>query len=107
MKGAELPINTLVVLVLLVIVLIAVILFFYDPYRRAVGSVDLNTAKSNACTLLTQMVCSGKAQNIPVNDFDANKDGTINSGDNLLELCKNYYNIEDDSDCKQQVCQCS
>jgi hypothetical protein len=115
MKGAELPINTIIVLVLLLIVLIAALLFFYDPFRKSTNSADLTTAKNNACNILIGMGCPVQmaAASIPVNGFDADKDGAVgSSGDNLLQLCVNYYGMVDDTSgtaddkCKQEICKC-
>ena len=130
MKGMELPISTLVVIIVCIAVLLAVVMFFFGGYAQATKSVNLETARSTACTKLASMNCVASPETIQVVDFDADKDGALNNvvagigicskspppgpGDNLAMLCKCYYgiNIVDSSDtvnkdrCKSQVCNC-
>ena len=57
-----------------------------------------------ACQGLITTGCNVSSNTIKVN-FDANKDGKIDSSDTLFELCKNYYDSETDADCKA-ICSC-
>jgi len=121
MKGAELPINTLIVIVLGVIILVAVIAIFFGPYFQTAGGVNLETAKSNACNMLASLRCNVNTYTIQINNFDANKDGSKNPGeelayppsclpaggyDNLARLCICYYGITDEDACIHTVCNC-
>lgn len=127
MKGIELPISTLIIIVVCIAVLIAVIMFFFGGYNQGTKAVNLETARSTSCQKLASMSCNQEPQRIQVVEFDADKDGTMNNGgmgvaacdgtaagDNLANLCKCYYgiNIADLADtagmesCKKQVCNC-
>lgn len=119
MKGAELPINTLIVIIIALAVLIAVIAIFYNVVNPSKNSIDLGTAKSNACQMLVSLNCDVSPASIAVNNFDANKDDEILGGiedsyanscdhggnDNLARLCVCYYNMNE-ADCKTKVCNC-
>jgi hypothetical protein len=125
MKGMELPINTLIILVIAVIVLIAVISVFYPTWHIGIGASSAETAKSAACQKLIDSNCIRDTNNIVIDDFDADKDekidpgtnwawtaeckpesGSTNSwGDNLAALCKCYYQVADEAAC-QKLCNC-
>ncbi|MEM3610295.1 MAG: hypothetical protein QW076_05340 [Candidatus Anstonellales archaeon] len=128
MKAAELPINVIVIVVLCLIVLLAILALFTGVWRPSSSSLNLETAKNNAC----QMLISTNGCNVPestktivIKDFDANKDEKIGeensntngcgsdvTGDNLFMLCKCWYSItgandaEIDYNCKTRVCNC-
>jgi len=117
LKGVELPINTIVILVIALIILLAIIALFFGIWTPGVGGVSLEAAKDNACLLLTSTGC-GDTSSIIVKDFDADKDGNLNeansntgncgsddAGDNLFMLCKCHYN-KDESECRTDVCNC-
>lgn len=130
MKGMELPISTLVIIIVCIAVLLAVIMFFFGGYTPGSKAVNLETARSVACQKLASMNCGSTitAESIQVEDFDANKDGNNNpgsgvsdcnpsppvQGDNLLMLCKCFYGISvsnpptaaQENTCKNQVCNC-
>jgi len=128
MKGLELPISALILIVIGVVVLIAFIIFFY-PANKSINVVDLDTAKNFACGTLTNLNCAPSTSSININNFDADRDGNhgadekgigwswgttcptnpadLNSGDNLASLCAcNYNGITTDDECKQQICNC-
>ena len=116
MKGLELPVNVLIILVLGLIILIAVIVLVYDASKPAVSSVDLTTAKNNACQMLVSVGCGpGQSGSIRVSNFDANRDGEMDVKDTLLELCREYYLIDGSNDkyaspddqCRVEICGCS
>jgi len=135
MKGIELPISTIVVMILVLIVLIAIVGLFYGVWPSGSQAATLESAKSNACQMLTSMngcksTDDGVTKAIVINNFDANQDGVNNPGitagsalpckdniahssqDNLFMLCKCWYNIggadkDINDNCKKQVCGCS
>lgn len=111
-KGIQLPTNMLVVLALGIIVFFALLLFFLNNYGQPGGTVSLESAKTDACTrLLSSGQCSSTSapSQILVYGYDANNNGNLNDGDNLEELCRNYY-AADLSDiittCSIRVCNC-
>jgi hypothetical protein len=102
-----------------IIILIIFISSIYVFYQRQslipeLGCIDAccPTAKSAGCSIIITN-CSNSNTNDIILDglhqtkckFDANKDGKIDNRDTLLELCKNYYSQESDSDCKK-LCGC-
>ena len=95
MKGLELPINTLIVIVLAVIVLIAMIALFYSGMLMPQQSISQEVALRNACMKMLNYECKTNSKDIQTVDFDADKDGITDEsaadGDNLLYLCVNYY----------------
>jgi hypothetical protein len=111
MKGLELPVNILILLVIAIIVLIAISVLFYGTYSGSSNGFGLAKAKNTACTMVISIGCDkAKSEEIMVN-FDANKDGKIDSADTLSELCINFYMIgteghPDDQTCKSQICNC-
>jgi hypothetical protein len=123
MKGIELPINVLIIIAVAVIVLIAIVAMFYPAFTSGSGTVTLDVAKSQACRALTASSCLVDPSKININNFDANKNGTINpglgdgsptcgvtaSGDNLWTLCHCYLGTGTDAqgcqDCKT-LCGC-
>jgi len=130
MKGMELPISTLVIIIVCIAVLLAVIMFFFGGYAQGSKAVNLETARSVACQKLASMNCDPNINpaSIQVVDFDADKDGQTNNpgsgatgpcdttsrGDNLAMLCVCYYGIAitgpadpvGNPKCKKQVCNC-
>ena len=125
MKGAELPINTLIIIVIAIAILLAIIAIFYNIYNPSKQGITTETAKNNACQMLASMGCSVDTSTIAINNFDADKDGNdgadeagsgwdwtasncndLGSGDNLASLCHCYYGMTSESDCKTKVCRC-
>jgi len=136
MRGIELPINVLVIIMLAVIVLIAVLALYFGGFVQPASSMSLESARQQACTQLIQKgLCGDKAGPlmIPIKNFDANKDGKLEYaefvtgsgiylGDNLSQLCINYFNcqrvqlsggmfslqvyVADQDCCAKKVCNC-
>jgi hypothetical protein len=114
MKGAELPINVLIILALAVIVLIAVLLMFYTPFSTGSSTVSLDTAKSQAChSLISGYGCSTTVdlKLIAVYNYNADDDANGNMNtlqDNLQALCEHKYQIPatDTAACRK-LCGCS
>ena len=120
MKGMELPVNTLIILVIAIIVLIAIVAFFWGVYDPSKQGMNLETAKTNACMMLNNLGCGVDTSTIAISGFDANKNGVLGDlgadgvctqggGDNLHMLCKCYYGISGNSeeeDCKTVICNC-
>jgi len=123
MKGLELPISTVVIIVIALVVLLAMIAFLFGVYGPGTESVNLETAKNNACRVYTSMGCVLETKDIPISNFDADQDGVVGdtgavtsigscgptgvADDNLYMLCKCYYATDDDENlCKVRVCGC-
>jgi len=106
MKGLELPVNVMIILVLGMIILIAVIVLVYDGYKPSINSVDQTTAKNNACGVLTSLGCSVSTSSIVISNFDTNKDNILDNSDTLMSLCENFYSITDEGDCRTEICGC-
>jgi hypothetical protein len=105
--------------------LIALLLGVWNPGK---GSLSQENVKNNACQTLSGTSCTQSASSITIKDFDANKNGNENdaggigaepwtyaancgpaatSGDNLATLCICYYNLNNDTMCKQTLCGCN
>ncbi len=69
--------------------------------------VSLDVAKAAACEYLVNYGCYNiSVSNVPVYNFDANKDSKVNAeGDNLSKLCGFYYGITNEDNCRL-VCGC-
>lgn len=131
MKGEELPINTLVIIVIAIIILLAVLYIFSGSFVPASKSISLETAKNNACRMLASRGCAVHPNAIAIEDFDADKNGAFNPGpsncgcqlsacgplipfphtqaDNLWNLCTCWLNTPQTHDgCIQcfQICGC-
>ena len=117
MKGMELPINTLIIVIIAIIVLIGVVAFFLGVWNPGTSGLQLETIKSSACQRLVSFGCS-EPKDVVIRDFDADKDGGLDPGtgwnpgnpsstanqDNLAALCWNYY-FKDEGACKE-LCNC-
>ena len=103
MKGLELPINVLILIAIAVIVLLAVIVLFFGGFGGPAGTVTLSTVTSTACADWRNRNFPD-ARTISTSSFDANKDGSLdsgadctgctqvaNNGDNLEMLGECYY----------------
>ena len=93
----------------IIIFLTFVFLFYWSAFY---WSIPLNqrppksvSARSAACEELALGNCNVSINSIIVRDFDANNDNNINEKDTLFELCKNFYNIYTEAECKKQ-CGC-
>ncbi len=123
MKGIELPINTLIIIVIALTILLALIALFYGVWTPGSSGLNLDATKNTACHMLVSTGCSDTTM-VYINNFDADKDGNLNeqnsnigdcglasAGDNLFMLCKCWYNVVGNDDdielaCKQNICNC-
>jgi hypothetical protein len=117
MKGIELSISVLVIVVVAAIVLLSTVGFFYSGWSSSSNVIDLEAAKSNGCKRLLNS-CRNDVNLVQIEGFDADKDGTLDSGiaigdcmeeggtsqDNLYMLCQCYYNA-DEEQCRD-ICMC-
>ena len=120
MMGVELPINTIIIIVLVIVVLLAIISFFYMTYNPSRLGMNEEAAKTMSCQILTSSSCSQNPSSITISNFDANKDGNLNpgieiigfdiwdssncglgasSGDNLATFCLCHYNKGNAAEC--------
>ena len=129
MRGVELPINVIVIVVICMVVLLAIIALFFGVWNPGKTSITLEAAKTNACQMLVSMGCNQDTFSIAVRDFDANKNNaqvsgdnwdwndavmtpaqkcgtTATSQDNLAALCYCYYSRQNENDCKN-LCGCT
>jgi len=127
MKGLELPINALVIIVVAVIVMIALIAMFYPAFLGGTIATTSESAKSTACAILVEAKnCNVNTNTITISNFDANRhgdvgDSTADAGyptacdgtaatnsahDNLATLCLCYYSSPTEASCKA-LCGCS
>jgi Tfp pilus assembly protein PilE len=122
MKGIELPINVMIIVLIALVVLIAIIALFTGVWNPGSQSLSLESAKSSACQKLVSAQCSFETYDIVVNNYDADNDGKIDPGtsfskcsdwtgstdydkcDNLYALCKKRLSISDNG-CRQ-LCNC-
>jgi len=123
LKGVELPINTMIIVVLCLIVLIAIVVLFFGTWDPGKGVLTQEAAKNNACQLMIASRCNSNPENVIVRNFDADRDGVLNTpgagigacasspgqGDTLYMLCKCWYGIIEDTNfdknCKS-ICMC-
>ena len=84
MKGIELPINILVVVAVAVIVLLGVIALYFSGFMGPAGLMSQEAAKQKYCAIIMRSpdgCAEGYGlQNVTVMDFDADKDGKLDSG---------------------------
>ena len=84
MKGIELPINILVIVAVAVIVLLGIVALYFAGFLGPAGTMTQQSAKSKYCALVVrhpQGCTYGVGLNtVLISDFDANKDGTLSSG---------------------------
>ena len=134
MKGMELPISTLIIIIIALLLFLALLAFFFGVWNPGRGSMNQESIKNNICQMLVSTGCSQNTWSIPIRDFDANKNNTLNdagdvistgpslasgpwlytdncgstarAGDNLAALCICYYNLQNDTDCKKILCGC-
>ena len=107
MKGIELPINVLVIVVIVVIVLIAVIAVYFTGWTPYASSAGLDATKNDICRRLVMgHGCNVDPDQIEITTFDADNSGTLNDGDNLQDLCDNFYATGGDVDACKAICGC-
>ena len=66
---------------------------------------SIEIAKGYGCMELVKQNCEVSTNFVIIKNYDTNKDGKIDSSDTLFELCKNYFSINTDSECKA-ICGC-
>jgi hypothetical protein len=91
-------------IILIVAILILIVLPFLTPIRSF--PKEPGSSINKACEILVRNGCEMKTSEILIENFDANKDGKINSEDTLFELCKYEYGTETDEECKRAACGC-
>ncbi len=110
MKGVELPVNVMVMLVIAVIVLFSVLALFLGIWSPVPGTITPDAARSAACLKLmtgTPDCLNADLTDIHIGNFDADKNGVAGSpGDNLMTLCNNYYDTNGDQDRCRALCNC-
>ena len=110
MKGLQLPVNLLIIVVIAIIVLVAVIGMFYNPISSGANSVSIDVAKSQACrSLVVGYECSLSVtlDTIRVDNYDVDGNGN-NNDDNLMDLCEEKFMIAagDQAACRK-LCGCA
>jgi hypothetical protein len=104
MRGVELPINVLVIVVIAVIVLLAVVAVYFAGWTPYASSAGTDAIKNDLCRRLSYD-CSKDPTTIPSN-FDVGDDGST-ANDNLQGLCEVYYDITPaDLDGCRRLCGC-
>lgn len=124
MKGLELPINILIIIALGIIVLLGVVAMFYPAFFSGSQVVNIDSVKSRACQILSSKFCNEYTHRVTIDNFDANRDTivgdnlpnsvgfpyanctpSITNHDNLASLCRCYYQINNETNCKA-LCGC-
>jgi len=128
MKGVELPISTLVIVVIAVIVLLGLVAMYFTGFGPFSTAVGIEGVRGQGCRILAQEKrCTEITKNIPINGFDADRDGLmatdghgaaislltcpqVGTDDNLFMLCHCYYGMtgtegQIEGACKQ-LCGC-
>ncbi|MFH1473431.1 MAG: hypothetical protein ABIE55_00920 [Candidatus Aenigmatarchaeota archaeon] len=117
MKGIELPINVLIVVIIAVIVLFGLISLNSSGWSPFSETVSLESARTYYCKKLL-LKCDSDVNLIEMDNFDADMDGILDPGigigdcseedgkakDNLYMMCQCYYN-SDEEQCRD-VCMC-
>jgi hypothetical protein len=135
MKGIELPMNTIIVIILVLIVLAALLGLFYGVWPIGAQTANLEAVKDNACHMfLSTGGCDSidpeATKNIFISNFDADRNGKtpdpgsgigtepnrcqngLTTNDNLFMLCRCWYSVTGNNDitldknCRTQVCHC-
>lgn len=102
------PINLLIIIIVAVIVLIALVGFFILGWGQTSAGISAEAARASACQRLI-IDCTRSASTIKIDNFDADKDGSLDPGttsttDNLETLCSEYFGLSE-TDCKES-CGC-
>jgi hypothetical protein len=121
MKGIELPINALVIIIIAVLVLLGIAALWMSGWGGGSQGVTVEAAKAAACSALMRNYAGCSAifpKDITISNFDANMNGATGAaeattnfnngalpscnsatlpaqnGDNLQTLCYCYYNTK-------------
>ncbi len=97
MKAAEMPMNTIAIIILVIVVIVALLGFFLGVWGPGTKNVSYESAKNTACLKLVATGC-GDPAGILIDDPDI-------VATNLEELCLSHYNA-DIYTCKK-LCGCS
>jgi hypothetical protein len=97
MKGVELPINALVIVVIAVIVLLAVIAVYFTGWTPFAQSSEVESVKNAGCMMvvydcsidLTTILFDGSMAGLPT--YDVTGEGTLDSADNMENLCSIHF----------------
>jgi len=125
MKGTQLPINAMIILIMGTLILVGVLTMFLGVWNPSAGGTGLEAAKTTACQQLISRGCvNTDLDSISISDYDADGDGD-STNDNLEVLCaykygcvdnegqdmeSNYFDNDDKNFlkcCKVDVCGCS
>jgi hypothetical protein len=118
MKGLELPINALIIIVIAVLVLLGIAALWMSGWGGGSQGVTVEAAKAAACGVVMRdsrgcmsvtpstITFDGNTPTVP--KFDINKDNLFTAADNLQLLCSTYYGTgaAAASDCRK-ICGCS
>jgi len=110
MKGIELPINVLIIVVVAVIVLLGIIAVYFTGWFPFAQTAGVDAVKNAGCRMviydcdkdLSTIVFDGSMAGLPT--FDVTGEGTYDYNDNLAELCRIYYEA-DETKCAE-ICGC-
>lgn len=75
-----------------------------SAYLMETFTWKLSAAQDNGCRVLWEMGFNASLSSIPINNFDADKDGSMNDpdgSDNLLALCTNFFGCKSEYECKK------
>jgi hypothetical protein len=115
MKGFSFTMEVIIALFLAVVVIVALLGFFLGVWTPGTNVVVEQQVKSSACQKLISEGCQNPS-NIYTNDFDSDKNGSVavgsgvgncgdDVGDNLMMLCRCYFNKPAEPECKE-LCGC-
>jgi hypothetical protein len=100
MKGIELPINVLVIIVIAVIVLLGIIAVYFAGWTPFAQSSGVDAVKNAGCRMVVYN-CSIEldtilfdGSNIGLPTYDVNDDGIYDSDDNMEELCRIHFDAD-------------
>jgi len=116
MKGIELPINALIIIVVAVLVLLGIVSLWMSGWGGGSQGITIEAAKAAGCGALMRNStgCTGVDTDyiyydgsvLTVPRFDANGDGSFTHADNLTELCARYYSTGTDKSSCRRICGC-
>jgi hypothetical protein len=99
MKGIELPINVLIIVVIAVIVLLGIIAVYFAGWTPYASSSGVDAVKNDACRILVMgHGCDIEPDQIEITNFDG--------ADDLQELCDVYFGTGGDIDACKAICGC-
>ena len=94
MKGIELPINILIIVVVAIIVLVAIVALFAQSWNPGTKPISLESSKSNACQILSSRGCQMSVYDVPVNpSFDGRYTNSSAWSASFIINAQNYRSI--------------